>query len=139
MEILGVTAIICVTVYAVAHLVNAEVRQRRISTMLHAMALFEGVQKTWDDTVTALLSEVDFSFSPRLVVEVGSPAPVGKEGVVMEDFPLEVKAFIAADSSPEAREDLVKHAYALRNSVEGGMEWKDVVKGLEKEVEARGW
>jgi len=140
MEIVAVTALVCVTVYAVARLVNTEVREQRISRKHGVMASFEMLKAAWDDTLTAILTEVDFSFSPRLVVEVGGvQAAVAEKGITTEDLPLEVRAFIAKDSSSEAREDLVKSAYALRNSEEGGMEWDKVVKGLETEVEERGW
>ena len=140
MEIIAVTGIICVTVYAVTHLIQREVAWRRVGYFTFMESTRKVVMAAWADTLTAILTEVDFSFSPRLVVELGGvQAAVAEKGITTEDLPLEVRAFIAKDSSSEAREDLVKSAYALRNSREGGMEWTDAVKGLEVEVEERGW
>jgi len=140
MEVIVVTALICGTVIVLLH-----VGTRAVENYIHLLNSRQRetilyLKGVWEDTLTAILTEVDFSFSPRLVVELGgAQAAVAEKGVRVEELPLEVMAFIAKDSSPEARADLVTSAHALRNSEEGGMDWQDVLKGLKVEVESRGW
>jgi len=140
MEIIAVTALVCGTVYLIARLVDKEVGAQRATRASYGESAMQMLRSTWADTLTAILTEVDFSFSPRLVVELGgAQGAVAEKGLQIEELPLEVMTFIAKDSSPEARADLVTSAHALRKSEEGGMDWDKVLKGLEVEVEERGW